>query len=144
MLLIAIGWSYWVLVMLICFGICWRAHFVTVFVGSKWQNWPTLPQTPYPAKPLPFAAYAVGALANSHDLNFKKWVSLRTIAHRMYIHPWFDGEYIFSLFGGERNVSETVIFISRMTSTSNFNTLMFVRLYLLLCTTTDCTRLTYF
>ena len=38
-----------------------------------------------------------------------------------------------------RNVSETVIFISRMTSTSNFNTLMFVRLYLLLCTTTDCT-----
>ena len=43
-----------------------------------------------------------------------------------------------------RNVSETVIFISRMTSTSNFNTLMFVRLYLLLCTTTDCTRLTYF
>ena len=24
--------------MLICFGICWRAHFVTVFVGSKWQN----------------------------------------------------------------------------------------------------------
>jgi hypothetical protein len=33
----------------------------------------------------------------------------------------------------------TVIFISRMTSTSNFNTLMFVRLYLLLCTTTDCT-----
>jgi len=47
------------------------------------------------------AAYAVGALANSHDLNVKKWVSLRTIAHRMYIHPWFDGEYFFSLFGRE-------------------------------------------
>ena len=48
-----------------------------------------------------FTAYAVGALANSHEINFKNWVSLRTIAHRIYIHPSFDGEYFFSFFGGE-------------------------------------------
>ena len=36
MLLIAIVLSYWVPVMLICFGIRWRAHFVTVF----WFNFP--------------------------------------------------------------------------------------------------------
>jgi len=36
-----------------------------------------------------------------HEINFKNWVSLRTIAHRIYIHPSFDGEYFFSFFGGE-------------------------------------------
>ena len=37
----------------------------------------------------------VGALANSHEIIFKNWVSLRTIAHRIYIHPSIDGEHFF-------------------------------------------------